>query len=186
MKIIGLFFSLFLISSLVFPGEQNSTYIDSEKNGRSSGYQDIEGNLSNECRNIALGSTENSAPGIPAKIPERIHQVHYVWIYLADFYRNIYYILVVFSIVFGTVAASSIVKDDKDRLPWKSIFILLATIATGLNASIAPELHWRKYEEAASVLHLAIASHEARGEASDVCAVLFAAYDGEKLIHDFK
>lgn len=196
MKIIYVL-SIFLLAvsvtnSFVFADNNKSAPV--ERTEASTGLDHLDSQLFNRCQEMAatlgaprkrdassmLVSATRAYVAINAKIPQRIYDVHTTWLRCVFWYQLMYFFLIAVSVIFGTIAASNITKDGK--WPLKSIFITIATISTGLNASFSPELYWRKYEEASVILHLAIASYEVDSK-SDVCPVIFAAYDGEKLIH---
>jgi hypothetical protein len=181
MKIIFTLLGVFLMVFLNFSNAET-------KNDTSeSAIDNIDYSFLNSCKKEFLSLNNDNAVGntqlIKGTIPERIKQVHANWNLASFLCKWVYIFLTTASIICGTIASSNLTKDLENKKPWKTIFITIATILTTLNTSFNPERYWHRYEEAGVMLHLAMASYEATMPNSDICPVIFAAYNGEKIIH---
>ena len=115
------------------------------------------------------------------KIPQNLETHRFAWLEYSLHFRSMHSYISIAIIVFGALAAAL-----QDGTAWytrgKTLAALLATVAAGMNTTLAPYAEFKRFDQAFVVLNTARAQYETNPQVS-LCDLGNAVAYGEAIIH---
>jgi hypothetical protein len=140
---------------------------------------------SRNCPDLMQGDIEKASASIydfKRDIPTPIQQLLEAWLDYSKYYKHMHYIISISIIVFGALATALADEQNSWWRRWKTMAAVLATIAAGVNTTLAPNIDYKKFDEAFVVLNTAKAAYMTNPYVT-LCDVGKAVAYGESLIH---
>lgn len=127
-----------------------------------------------------IGKATEEVKSFKRNIPDPIQQLLEAWLEYSKQYKHMHYAVSIAIILFGALAAAF--NDSEGWRKWKTAAAVFATVAAGVNTTLAPNVDYKKFDEAFVVLNTAKAAYMTNPYVT-LCDVGKAVAYGESLIH---